>query len=45
MGTTVCDFGSGVGYLSIQLARTHPHLMITLQDVPDTIELSKKVPY
>ncbi|KAF7300611.1 Methyltransf-2 domain-containing protein [Mycena chlorophos] len=32
-GSSICDLGGGVGALSLQLARAHPHLKIVLQDV------------
>lgn len=43
-GTTVCDVGAGVGAISIKLARAHPHLKITLQDI-SSLEQAKKVGY
>jgi len=29
-GSTVCNIGSGVGAISFELAKTHPHLKLTL---------------
>ncbi|KAI0040338.1 S-adenosyl-L-methionine-dependent methyltransferase, partial [Auriscalpium vulgare] len=36
-GTTVCDVGSGVGAVSIELAKKYPNLHLTLQDLPSVI--------
>jgi hypothetical protein len=40
-GTTFCDVGGGVGSVSMKLANAHPHLKITLQDLPDVIEQAR----
>ena len=37
-GSTVCDIGSGVGAISIELAKAHTHLKLTLQDQPHVLE-------
>ena len=42
-GTTVCDVGSGVGMVSIELARKYPNLHLTLQDLPHIIEQARTV--
>ncbi|KAK7453456.1 hypothetical protein VKT23_011729 [Stygiomarasmius scandens] len=42
-GTTVCDIGSGVGAITLALAQGHPHLRITLQDLPDPLEQARQV--
>ena len=33
-GASVCDVGSGVGTVSLQLAKTYPTLQLKLQDLP-----------
>ncbi|ETW76185.1 hypothetical protein HETIRDRAFT_390575 [Heterobasidion irregulare TC 32-1] len=40
-GTTVCDVGSGVGMVSIELARKYPNLHLTLQDLPHIMEQAR----
>ena len=42
-GTTLCDVGSGVGVLPLAIAKAHPHLSITLQDLPEPLEQGKNV--
>jgi hypothetical protein len=37
-GTTFCDIGGGIGSVSMALAKAHPHLKVTLQDLPSVIE-------
>ncbi|KAG1857870.1 S-adenosyl-L-methionine-dependent methyltransferase [Suillus tomentosus] len=39
--SSVVDIGSGIGAMSIPLAKTFPHLRITNQDLPEIIELSR----
>jgi hypothetical protein len=41
LGSTLCDVGSGVGAVSLDLAKAHPHLRITLQDQPQIIEWAR----
>ncbi|KAI0044137.1 S-adenosyl-L-methionine-dependent methyltransferase [Auriscalpium vulgare] len=36
-GATVCDVGGGVGTVSIELAKAHHNLHITLQDLPTVV--------
>jgi len=36
--STLCDVGSGVGGFALPLAKAYPHIKITLQDLPGTIE-------
>ncbi|KAH8833459.1 S-adenosyl-L-methionine-dependent methyltransferase [Flagelloscypha sp. PMI_526] len=38
---TFCDVGSGLGHLSLALVRAHPHLDITLQDLPGPLQAAK----
>jgi len=40
-GASVCDVGSGLGSITIQLAKTYPSLRIKLQDREDVIERAK----
>ncbi|THH29297.1 hypothetical protein EUX98_g4894 [Antrodiella citrinella] len=40
-GTTLCDLGSGVEYMSLDIARLSPDIRIVLQDQPETIEQGK----
>jgi len=42
-GTTVCDVGGGIGTVSMQLAKAHTNLKITLQDQPSVIEHARSV--
>ncbi|KIM78316.1 hypothetical protein PILCRDRAFT_595321 [Piloderma croceum F 1598] len=37
-GTTFCDVGGGIGSVSMALVKAHPHLKVTLQDLPNVIE-------
>lgn len=39
--TTFCDVGGGIGSVSIKMAKAHPHIKITLQDVPSVIERAR----
>ncbi|KAG1830580.1 S-adenosyl-L-methionine-dependent methyltransferase [Suillus variegatus] len=39
--SSVVDIGSGIGAMSIPLAKTFPHLRITNQDLPEIIKLSR----
>ncbi|KAK1233236.1 hypothetical protein PQX77_003608 [Marasmius sp. AFHP31] len=41
LGTTLCDIGSGVGTVPLAIAKAHPHLSITLQDLPESLEQAK----
>src|ERR1700691_6362783 len=43
LGSTLCDVGSGVGAVSLDLAKAHPHLRITLKDQPQIIEWARDV--
>ncbi|KAL0060251.1 hypothetical protein AAF712_012961 [Marasmius tenuissimus] len=40
-GTTLCDVGSGVGTVSLAIAKAHPHISITLQDLPEPLGQAK----
>lgn len=42
-GSTVCDVGCGIGHISLALAKTNPHLQLTLQDQPQVLELARDV--
>jgi hypothetical protein len=42
-GSTICDIGSGLGATSLELAKTHSHLKLTLQDQPHVLELARGV--
>ena len=42
-GATLCDVGSGVGFVPLAIAKAHPHLSITLQDLPEPLEQAKTV--
>lgn len=42
-GTTFCDVGGGLGSVSIRMAKAHPHIKITLQDVPSVVERARSV--
>ncbi|KAG1824005.1 S-adenosyl-L-methionine-dependent methyltransferase [Suillus variegatus] len=39
--SSVVDVGSGIGAMSISLAKMFPHLRITDQDLPETMKLSR----
>ncbi|KAJ8073210.1 hypothetical protein PM082_020079 [Marasmius tenuissimus] len=41
LGTTFCDVGSGVGTVPLAIAKAHPHISITLQDLPEPLEQAK----
>jgi O-methyltransferase domain len=41
--TTFCDVGGGVGGVSMALFKAHPHLKVTLQDLPNVIEQAYEV--
>ncbi|KAF5383328.1 hypothetical protein D9757_008383 [Collybiopsis confluens] len=41
--TTVCDVGSGNGWVSIGLLRNYPHLRVVQQDQPQVIETAKEL--
>jgi hypothetical protein len=40
---TVCDVGSGVGAISLELAKAYSHLDLTLQDQPHVMEQARSV--
>ncbi|KAF8880084.1 S-adenosyl-L-methionine-dependent methyltransferase [Infundibulicybe gibba] len=40
--SSVCDVGAGVGSFAIKLAQEHPHLKITLCDLPAVMEEAEK---
>ncbi|KAF8889033.1 S-adenosyl-L-methionine-dependent methyltransferase [Infundibulicybe gibba] len=40
--TSVCDVGAGVGSFTIKLAQEHPHLKITLCDIPEVMKEAEK---
>ncbi|KAJ7661851.1 S-adenosyl-L-methionine-dependent methyltransferase [Mycena rosella] len=40
-GATVCDLGGGVGTMTMELARAHPHLQLKLQDMPERMVQAK----
>jgi len=40
-GTTFCDIGGGIGHVSLELAKAHPHLKVTVQDLPDVIDQAR----
>jgi len=42
-GTTFCDIGGGIGHVSLELAKAHPHLKVTVQDLPDVIDQARDV--
>ena len=42
-GTTFCDVGGGIGSVSMALVKAHPHLKVTLQDLPNVIEQASEV--
>jgi hypothetical protein len=33
----VCDVGAGIGNITLQLAKAHPHLQLKLQDLPERV--------
>lgn len=39
--TSVCDLGSGIGYISLDIMRLNPGIRIVLQDLEETIEHAK----
>lgn len=39
----VVDVGGGIGTSALTLARTHPHLKIVVQDIPNVVEEGRKV--
>ncbi|TCD60509.1 hypothetical protein EIP91_009955 [Steccherinum ochraceum] len=39
--TSVCDLGSGIGYISLDIMRLNPGVRIVLQDLEETIEHAK----
>lgn len=41
-GATLCDVGSGIGTFGLELARTQPHLELTLQDLPPVLGQAQK---
>ena len=42
-GSTFCDIGSGVGSVSIELAKAHSHLKLTLHDQPQILKQARGV--
>jgi hypothetical protein len=44
-GTTFCDIGSGVGRICLELAKTHPHLKLTLQDQSHVLDNARGVSF
>lgn len=42
---SLCDVGSGIGGFAIPLAKAYPHIKITMQDLPGTIEQAKQVKF
>ncbi|KAF6754137.1 S-adenosyl-L-methionine-dependent methyltransferase [Ephemerocybe angulata] len=36
-GASVCDVGAGIGSITLQLAKAHPHLKLKLQDLPERV--------
>jgi 2-polyprenyl-3-methyl-5-hydroxy-6-metoxy-1,4-benzoquinol methylase len=44
-GSTVCDVGSGVGAISLELAKAYPHLNLTLQDQAHVLEQARGVSF
>jgi hypothetical protein len=42
-GSTFCDIGSGVGGISLELAKAHSHLKLTLQDQPHILDKARDV--
>jgi hypothetical protein len=42
-GSTFCDIGSGVGGISLELAKAHSHLKLTLQDQPHVLDKARDV--
>ncbi|TFY65537.1 hypothetical protein EVG20_g5555 [Dentipellis fragilis] len=42
-GATVCDLGGGIGTMAMDLAKTHHHLHLTLQDLPNVIDHARQV--
>ena len=42
-GASVCDVGSGVGAVMESLATRHPHIHVTLQDLPVVIDRARAV--
>jgi hypothetical protein len=41
--TTWCDIGGGIGASLMELAELHPHLLLTLQDLPNVVEHAQTV--
>ncbi|EAU82335.1 hypothetical protein CC1G_06645 [Coprinopsis cinerea okayama7 len=41
-GASVCDVGGGVGNITMQLAKAHPHLQLKLQDIPERIRQARE---
>ncbi|KAL0565880.1 hypothetical protein V5O48_016138 [Marasmius crinis-equi] len=42
-GTTICDIGSGVGTVSLSIAKAHSYLHVTLQDLPEPLQQARIV--
>ncbi|KAF8889036.1 S-adenosyl-L-methionine-dependent methyltransferase [Infundibulicybe gibba] len=43
--SSVCDVGAGVGSFTIKLAQEHPHLKITLCDLPEVVKEAEKASF
>jgi tRNA1(Val) A37 N6-methylase TrmN6 len=42
-GTTLCDLGSGVGSVTLAIAKAHPHLQVTLHDLEAPLKEARAV--
>ena len=41
--STVVDVGGGIGAFSLPLAKTHKHIKITIQDLPEALAMAQGV--
>ena len=41
--SSVCDVGSGVGTVTLELAKTYPHMKLILQDMPSVLKYAQEV--